>query len=142
MKCRYNHCKLGGEVEKEDAIYHNRMYFHDECYKKYEMKAKLRDILNSFPTREVNISISKAIDDNNYPLGFIEFVARNKKSEFKNSYGLLYQLKIEQNYKDYVQSEGQKIKTAINQAVQNMKIDEEVIEFDYKPTRSSRLNIY
>ena len=118
------------------------MYFHEDCYNKYKTKEELRLMLDKFPVREVNISISKAIDENDYNLGYIKFVAKNKLSEFKNAYGLLYQLKIEQNYKEYQKLEGLKLKVAVNQAVKEMDLKESTVEFDYKPGKNQRLNIY
>lgn len=142
MKCRYGKCKLGGEVEKGDATYYNKMYFHEECYNKYKTKEELRAILGKFSASEINIALSKAIDENNYSLGYIKFVAKNKLSEFKNAYGLLYQLKIEQNYKDFQQSEGLRYKILINQAVKNMDLSTNDIEFNYKPSKHKKLSIY
>ena len=142
MKCRYAKCKLGGEVEKEDAIYINKMYFHKDCHEKNQSKVRLREILSKFPKSEVNIAISRAIDDNNYPTGLVEFVAKTKLSEFKNSYGLLYQLKIEQNYKDYIKTEKSKVSFEINSAIKEMELNVDAIKFDYKPKQNRRLDIY
>ena len=142
MKCRYNKCKLGGEVARESAVVDGRMYYHEECYEKKTAKEKIREAMNKFPVRDVNISLSKAIDDNNYPVGFVEYVANNKLSKFQNAYGLLYQLKIEDNYKEYAQVERGRLLSDINRAVRDMEIELNTLEFEYKPNKSKRLDIY
>lgn len=141
MKCRYAKCKLGGEVEKENAIYDRKMYFHKECHEKNQSKERLRETLGKFAKSEINIAISRAIDDNNYPTGLVEYVARTKLSEFKNAYGLLYHLKIEQNYKDYQRMEKGRLSAEINQAVKSMDIESDAVDFNYK-SKNSKLNIY
>lgn len=142
MKCRYNRCKLGGEVAREDAVVDGRMYYHKECYEKKVAKERIRGVLNKFPVRDVNISLSKAIDDNNYPVGFVEYIANNKLLKFQNAYGLLYQLKIEDNYKEYAQLERGKLLSEINEAVRGMDIELDTLKFEYKPNKNRRLDIY
>ena len=142
MKCRYNKCKLGGEVSKEEAIKDGSMYYHRECYNKKKLKDELRVLMGGFPQRDVNISLAKAIDESPYQIGFVEYVVKNKLSEFQNAYGLLYQMKIERNYEDYVKREGQKFAFEINHAIKDMNINVDTFKFEYEPTTNKRLNIY
>ena len=142
MKCRYNKCKLGGEVSKEEAIKDGSMYYHRECYNKKKLKDELRVLMSGFPQRDVNISLAKAIDESPYQIGFVEYVVKNKLSEFQNAYGLLYQMKIERNYEDYVKREGQKVAFEINHAIKDMNINVDTLKFEYEPTPNKRLNIY
>ena len=129
-------------MAREDAAVDGRMYYHEECYGKKVTKERIREVLNKFPVRDVNISLSKAIDDNDYPVGLVEYIANNKLSKFQNAYGLLYQLKIEDNYKEYVKLERGKLLSEINKAVREMDIEPDTLEFEYKPNKNRRLDIY
>lgn len=142
MKCRYNKCKLGGEVARENAVVDGRMYYHEECYKKKIAKERIRELLKEFPVKDVNIALSKAIDANNYPVEFVEYVATNKRSKLKSAYNLLYQLKIEDNYKEYIRTERGKLAFKINQEVQNMDLEVDQLKFNYKPSKIKGLDIY
>lgn len=142
MKCRYNKCKLGGDVSKEDAVKEGTMYYHKECYEKKKAKDELRVLMGKFPQRDINISLSKAIDESPFQVGFVEYVVKNKLSEFQNAYGLLYQMKIEKNYEDYVKREGQRVAFEINHAIKEMDIDTDILKFKYEPSPNKRLNIY
>lgn len=141
MKCRYNKCKLGGEVEKKDAVKNGSMYYHKECYDKKLAKEELRELMGKFPQRDINISLAKAIDESPYQLGYIEYVVKNKFTKFQNAYGLLYQLKVDTNYEEYKKQEGSKVAFEINQAIKNMDIDGDTLKFEYKPSGKG-LNIY
>jgi len=141
MKCRYNKCKLGGEVEKKDAVKVGSMYYHQECYDKKMAKEELRELMGKFPQRDINISLAKAIDESPYQLGFVEYVVKNKFTKFQNAYGLLYQLKIETNYDEYAKQEGSKVSFRINQAIKDMDLNSDTLNFEHKP-KKDRFNIY
>lgn len=43
MKCRWKHCKFGGEVDKDKAVQIGLSYFHPECYAERESIQKIID---------------------------------------------------------------------------------------------------
>lgn len=144
MKCRYSHCKLGGEVEKEDAIKEGSMYYHKECYKKKEVKSEIRDIFQArgMVQRDINISLKRAIDDEEYNLEYIKYVVINRQKEIIDPYKLLYQLKIDKNYEEYVKKNSLKQQLKINQFIKTQNIDNVGFDFNITPSKNSRLNIY
>ena len=44
MKCRWKHCKYGGEVDKDKAVKVGIAYFHPECYAERESIQKIIDV--------------------------------------------------------------------------------------------------
>lgn len=44
MKCRWKHCKFGGEVDKDKAVKVGIAYFHPECYAERESIQKIIDV--------------------------------------------------------------------------------------------------
>ena len=43
MKCRWKHCKYGGEVDKDKAVKVGIAYYHPECYAEREAIQKIID---------------------------------------------------------------------------------------------------
>lgn len=144
MKCRYTHCKLGGEVEKENAIKDGSMYYHKECYKKQTVKAEIRNILQSrkMIQRDINIALKKAIDDEEYNVEYVKFVATNRVKEITDPYKLLYQLKIDKNYEEYVKTNNVKQQLKVNQFIKTQEIDNKGFEFNIEMEKNKRLSIY
>ena len=74
MKCRYSYCKLGGEVNKEDAIKEGSSYYHRECHNKLINKRKSVELMTinlGFMRKQVNIILKKIIDDKNAPSDYV-----------------------------------------------------------------------
>lgn len=44
MKCRWKHCKFGGEVDKDKAVKVGIAYYHPECYAERESIQKIIDV--------------------------------------------------------------------------------------------------
>ena len=44
MKCRWKHCKYGGEVSKDEAVQVGIAYFHPQCYAEKEAIQKIIDV--------------------------------------------------------------------------------------------------
>ena len=44
MKCRWKHCKYGGEVDKDKAVKVGIAYFHPECYAERQAIQKIIDV--------------------------------------------------------------------------------------------------
>jgi len=100
MKCGYNHCKLGGNVEKDVAIKYNRRYYHKECYnkkiKKHEIYNLLRD--NGFVAKSINMALKQIVDDDNTDVDLLLFTTKyviDNRKELNNPFGLKYYI---QNY--------------------------------------------
>lgn len=45
MKCRWSHCKHGGEVNKDDAVKDGSAYYHADCYAE---KKAIQDIIDLY----------------------------------------------------------------------------------------------
>lgn len=143
MKCRYPYCKLGKEVEKDVAIRNGNMYYHSECFEKYIGKQKVIEKLKlKGSVRDANITLKKAVDEIGYSIGYVEYVTNNKLSEIKTPYNLLYHLKIEQNYNEYIEQELYREKAKINYEIKNMDIKDDNIVFNYEKKSSKRYKIY
>lgn len=144
MKCRYGNCKLGGEVDKEDAIKDGSMYYHKQCHKKQMAKSEIRNILQSrkMVQRDINIALKRAIDDEEYDLDFIRFVVANRQKEISDPYKLLYQLKIDKNYEEYVRINSLKQQLKVNQFIKTQEFDSKNFEFNIDLNKNKRLNIY
>lgn len=97
MKCAYNNCKLGGNVEKDVAIKFNNRYYHSECFDKKSCKERCSDLLKSkgFIVKNINLALKKIIDDNSANPKFVEFaidyVLKNKKP-LNSPFGVSYYL--------------------------------------------------
>jgi hypothetical protein len=64
MKCGYKNCKLGGEVEKDNAIKVSNKYYHKECHEIVENKKKIREFyLEKINPKEVMVLLNKAINE-------------------------------------------------------------------------------
>jgi hypothetical protein len=138
MKCGYKHCKLGGEVKKENSIKDGR-YYHKECHNKKITKGECRDILDenySFTKRNINIAIKQLVDDrdiNPDKLKFtIKYIIKNKKDcDLNSPYGVTYYL---ENFK--INKAFKKMQTSKRlQIIKNTHVDVDTVneqEFKYK----------
>lgn len=77
MKCRWKHCKYGGEVNKDEAIQVGIAYYHPQCYAEKESIQKIIDVfhervdahpLESFLRKTVNDLVLKENVDAEYLL--------------------------------------------------------------------------
>lgn len=96
MKCRYNHCQLGGEVSREEAVKVGKCYYHQECYEEKELKAKIvQNYYDQFQTKEpiqaVRKAINKYIHEDDFAPHFILFVL-NEDIKLNSMFGLIYYL--------------------------------------------------
>ncbi len=144
MKCRYNHCKLGGEVEKDIAIKEGNRYFHKECYEKYKTKQMINVLFRDkgMYLKDINIALKRAVDDIGYNIRYVYYVATEKNRLISDPYKLLYQLKIEDNYKEYLNKYKTKEQIKINYAIKNSDIKDSPMDFTIKPSKNKRLQIY
>lgn len=120
------------------------MYYHRECYDKQSMKRKIRDILISrkMVQRDINIMLKRAIDDEEYNLDYIYYVVINKQDEIRDPYKVLYQLKIDTNYKEYEKIYKTKQQLKINQYIKTQEIDNNGFSFDINTSKAKRFKIY
>jgi len=126
MKCRYSNCKLGGEVKKDEAIYIDKKYYHEECYIKQINKADSRKIMSEdlkFMTKQVNMILKKLIDDkqidSNYVLWMIKKIKRDDLT-LNTPFGLEHYLSNGHNYN---------------------KFKKEQIELEYKLLKNKKVDI-
>ena len=96
MKCRYAHCKYGGEVEKEEAIKIGSAYYHKECNQEREYKKKIESTYyDKYKTKEPIIQVRKAINKyiniDNYEVEYILFVLK-QDIKLNSMFGLIYYL--------------------------------------------------
>lgn len=97
MKCRYNQCKLGGEVDKYEAIKVGNCYYHKECYEEKEYKKQIEKTYydtfqNNEPIQAVRRAINKYVNKDNYEPKYILFVL-NEDIKLNSMFGLIYYLR-------------------------------------------------
>lgn len=114
MKCRYKHCKLGGEVDKEEAIKIGNGYYHKECNRERELKQQIEktyyDIFQTKePIQQVRKAISKYIHDNNFDPRYVLFVL-NEDIKLNSMFGLIYYLNNNKFLKKYNRQRAKLIK--------------------------------
>ena len=134
MKCAYVNCKLGKEVDKEDAVYIGRKYYHKDCYKKKDKKESCKKILidMNFIDKNINIALKRLIDDENFDAEYVEFAInyiKNNKLKLTNPFGLKYYLQnfnIQTDYETAI-----RIKTIKEMKSVEFKIEDES-KFSYK----------
>lgn len=108
MKCRYDYCKNGNSVEKENAIKVGGAYYCKECYEEKENKVKISEAIRDILPCEVKANINKCICDwihkknfdAKYVMYTLDYIKRNK-SNLKGVYGIIYYLnnsKIKDEY--------------------------------------------
>lgn len=122
MKCGYNNCKLGGNVEKEDAIKVGGRYFHKECENKKTIKSECSNKLNSIGMipKLVGIFLKKVVDDDCMDLDYLQFTIDYiilHKLKLTNPYGVKYYMgdyKIKAEYDKYL---SKKISSEINKGM-------------------------
>ena len=117
MKCRYKHCKLGGEVEKEEAIKVGSAYYHKECRKEIEHKKQIEDLYyNKFKLNEhigkVKSAINKYVDE--YGTEYVLYIL-NQDVKLNSIYGVSYYLKDNRFRDDYNKAKAKLIKFDINE---------------------------
>lgn len=141
--CRYGHCKLGGKVDKQQAVKDGRMYYHAECYKKQVVKRELREFLvaKNMGQRDTNIMLKKAIDDIGYDIDYVKYVVYKKCDTIKTPYNILYHLKIEKNYKDFMQTKNLETQVKVNTCIHDVETNKDQ-EFLYRSAKHSRYDIY
>lgn len=105
MKCRYKQCKLGGEVEKSEAVRVGSFYYHKECNKERELKKQIEDFYYSkFQNKEliqqVRMSINRYIHDEGHKAEYISFVL-NEDIRLNSIFGLTYYLNNEKFISKY-----------------------------------------
>ena len=136
MKCFYNNCKLGGNVEKDIAIKYSSKYYHKECLDKKLNKEKAMQLLKQkgFVEKSINMALMTFVDKNGVDSEFVYFTVKyvvERKKVLNNPFGISYYLqnfeiiKAYQKYKTYKLLEENKHK--------EVKIDEvEIPTFNRK----------
>lgn len=110
IKCGYLNCKLGGEVEKENAIKVGTRYYHEECDNKKNVKKSCTDKLTSLNmiSKLTGIFLKKTIDDEQVDLEYLEFTIdyiMYRKLKLSSPYGVKYYMgdyKIRAEYDKYI----------------------------------------
>lgn len=71
MKCRWSHCKHGGEVSKEEAVHVGNMYYHKDCFQE---KSNIDQIIELYKARvdpdPIIPALRKVINDLIFKKGF------------------------------------------------------------------------
>jgi len=122
MKCGYNNCKLGGQVEKEDSVKIGGRYYHKECENKKVIKSECSDKLISIGMipKLVGIFLKKIVDDEGVDLDYLQFTIDYiilHKLKLTNPYGVKYYMgdyKIKAEYDKYL---AKKISADINKGM-------------------------
>jgi len=136
MKCGYNHCKLGGNVEKDVAIKFKKRYYHEECYNKKIKKNQIYELLKDkgFVVKTINMALKQIVDDDGTDVDFLLFTTKyvfDNREKLSNPFGLKYYL---QNYKIRDKYEYMKKIKALKE-LNNRKVEpDEVEEVEFNHT--------
>lgn len=139
IKCRYKHCKNGGNVNKEDAIKEGNSYYCKDCYKEKKTKQEIEEYyINNLPNTTIQI-LRKVINDllykNNYEAEYVLFIIKKihiNRLKINNPFGLVSYCNEGRNIEEWK-------KEKINEEYKNIKCDIKInydnnkIEFNYKP---------
>lgn len=133
MKCRYAQCKLGGEVEKNEAIKIGSAYYHKECNHERESKklietTYLTKFQNKDIIQQVRNAINKYIHRDNYTPEYILFVL-NEDIKLNNLFGLIYYLNNNKFLDKYAKQQAKLVKFDVNMVE---KEESKVIEYRQK----------
>lgn len=114
MKCGYNKCKFGGNVDKKDAIKDGTRYFHKECLHEKKIKHEIESYYrNNFNTNEplqnVRSAISSFVHKNMYDADYVLWCLKNKAKKLNSIFGLSYSLSYIANYEEFVKEKINKI---------------------------------
>lgn len=127
VKCRYAHCKHGGEeVRREDAVQVGKAFYHPDCYKeKEELNEIVQFYIDNFDKTPIMGQLRKTINtlvfDRNYPTDYILFGMRYTKNNnipLRHPGGLYYMVKNEKIQERY---QAMKAKKAVSTA--EFKVD-------------------
>lgn len=114
MKCGYgDHCKLGKEVGKLDAVKQDKKYYHKSCLHEKETKTQIVEYFRQHfnknePSKNIYGALSKYLNENNFEIDYILFCLKNKAKSLNSMYGLIYSLSNPDNYKEYKRIEARK----------------------------------
>ena len=103
MKCRYSGCKLGGNVEKSDAVYIKKAYYHKECYREQRIKKRIRYTLNKkYKLKDPHTSLNKKIKEycEVFDSKYVLFVLL-QRVKLNSIHGLIYYLNDQRNEAKY-----------------------------------------
>lgn len=136
MKCRYKHCKLGGEVEKEDAVKVGSAYYHKECRREIEHKKQIEDLYyNKFKLNEmmgqVKSAINKYVDE--YGTEYVLYIL-NQDIKLNSIYGIAYYLKDNRNKQSFEKEKAKLVKFDINEVEKEQSSD-----INYKKYKKQQL---
>lgn len=137
MKCRYNYCKNGNTVEKEDAIKIGSAYYCKECYQEKEDKVKISNIIHEILPCEVKQNVNKCICDwihkksfnVNYVMYTLDYIKKNKCS-LKSVYGVIYYLNNEKVLSEYENKNMMEKYRKMSQST--FECDDQEVKFTYK----------
>lgn len=112
MKCRYAGCKLGGNVEKKDAVYLKKAYYHRECYREKRMKERIRYTLKKkYKLKDPFASLNKKLNEycNLFESRYVLFLL-TKNVKLNSIHGLIYHLNDKRNSDKYKKRLAKRVK--------------------------------
>ncbi|MGL5151856.1 MAG: hypothetical protein ACRC7N_14915 [Clostridium sp.] len=144
MKCRYADCKLGKVVSKEEAIKDGSAYYHKECLREKQLKAKIEEYyLENMPSTTLMLLrkvIKQLLTEKGYSAEYIlhvcKWIVANKKP-IKVPFGLINYCTNEYVFQEWnekkISEEYNKIKDNVNKIESYDKPS-----FRYKPTNKKK----
>lgn len=139
MKCGYQHCKYGGEVDKDDAIKISSRYWHKECNDERNIKGRIliefyKKFSNSKePEQSAKGAISKYIHKLGYDAEYVLFCLLIKAKNLNSMHGLIYTLNDSKNLKEYKEKKAKH--TNIEKYQHNSKANENVVTINKKTNK-------
>lgn len=145
MKCRWSHCKHGGEVDKSEAVQVGSAYYHKDCYTE---KKSIEDIITVYTERvdpnPIIPAIRKVINDlifnKGYDAEYLLYAVNyclDHGWKLKYPGGLYYVAKNDDVKTGWARKNMAKVKRQVEQEMKS--VNSEPPEFDldnYKPSQS------
>lgn len=147
MKCRWSHCKHGGEVNKEDAVHVGNAYYHKDCYAEKEAIQKIIDLyhekvdpkpLESYLRSTVNSLIYKDKYSAEYILYAFKFCL-NSGWKFNHPAGLRHAVKNTDAKKTWDKEQERRVYTTLKEK-QKEEMRNNNFEFNLPISNSSYIN--
>ena len=147
LKCRYNFCKNGNEVEKENSIKVGNSYYCKECYEEKSTKKMIEDYyLSNMPSCTIQILrrvIKQLVNEKNISARYVLFVLKfikNNNKPINNPFGLLNYCNDNRLYLEWLKKESNKEYKNIKNDIEN-NIEKTEVKFTYKPNVNRWLKI-
>ena len=135
MKCRWTHCKHGGEVDKDDAVKVGSAYYHKDCYAE---KEAIQNIINLYHEKVdprpiesyLRGTVNSLIYKDKYSAEFLLYAFRyclNSGWTFNHPAGLRHAVKNVNAKKAWDKEQEKKVQAALKEKQKTVLVNNEFV---------------